>query len=182
MAVIAFPPVILAPLSGALSDKIGNRIPMIIATVCYSASLFFTSRLSIDSSTTQIILILLLFGAAMGIFQAPNQSAIIGAAPRSNLATSLGIANTIKSFGGAVGMAIAGTLYAQQYNLKLNELAQETVSVGMAERLASVESFRYVILLAAVISVIAFMASFWTGTRRKQTANIRELDIENQSI
>lgn len=163
MALIAVPPLILSPLSGWLSDRIGNRIPMVVATIFFTAALFFASRLDIASSIRDASLILLLFGVGMGIFMAPNQSAVIGAAPRTNLATSLGVSNTMRLLGSSVGMAVAGTLYAQQQLVYTAELTAGGTAPELVERLSVIESFQYVIFLAAIVSFVSILTAASIG-------------------
>jgi predicted MFS family arabinose efflux permease len=84
---------------------------LIIATILFTLALFLGSRLDLETQAFHIALVLLLFGAGMGAFNPPNQSAMIGATPRSSLATTLGVANTLRLLGSATGTAIGGTLY-----------------------------------------------------------------------
>jgi EmrB/QacA subfamily drug resistance transporter len=164
MALIAIPSVILSPLSGWISDRIGNRIPMVFATVCFSVALFLFSRMSIDSTMLHICLILVIFGVGMGVFMAPNQSAVISAAPRRNLATALGVANAMRLLGASIGTALGGTLYAYRQVASQAEMTEEGVfSPAMIEQLSSIESFRYVILLAAFLSITAIVTSALVG-------------------
>ena len=116
-----------------------------------------------DGSVLDVGLIMALFGLGMGMFMAPNQSAIIGTVSRRNLATALGVANTMRLLGGAAGTAIAGTLYAHQKSLREVEIAAPGIAADMVERLATIESFQYVILLAAVVSFASIITSFFIG-------------------
>ena len=164
MALIAIPSVILSPLSGWISDKIGNRIPMVFSTVCFSFALFLFSRMSIDSTILHICLVGIIFGTGMGVFMAPNQSAVISAAPRRNLATALGVANAMRLLGASIGTALGGTLYAYRQIDHQAELAEEGVfSPAVIEQLSAIESFRYVILLAAFLSITAIITSALVG-------------------
>ena len=108
-------------------------------------------------------LILALFGIGMGVFMAPNQSAIISTVPRRHLATAMGVANTMRLLGGSTGLAIAGTLYARQQTASAAELTLQGIAPDMVERLAVIESFQYVIFLAAIISFISIVTSFFIG-------------------
>jgi EmrB/QacA subfamily drug resistance transporter len=164
MALIAIPSVILSPLSGWISDRIGNRIPMVFATVCFSFALFLFSRMSIDSTMLHICLVGVIFGVGMGIFMAPNQSAVISAAPRRNLATALGIANAMRLLGASIGTALGGTLYAYRQMAHQAVLTEEGVfSTAVIEQLSAIESFRYVILLAAFLSIASIVTAALVG-------------------
>ena len=165
MALMAVPPLLFSPLSGWLSDKIGNRILMVVATICFTLSLYLASRLNIESTIIHVALVLMLFGTGFGIFQAPNQSAIIGAAPRASLATSMGVANTMRMLGSATGMAIAGTLYAQQQAARLSDLIDQGLAGELTERLSVVGAFQNVIFLAAMVGIVSILTSFFTGNR-----------------
>jgi len=163
LALIAVPPMILSPLSGWLSDKIGNRVPMVIATTFFTIALFLSSRLTIESSVLDVALILGLFGLGMGVFMAPNQSAFISTVSRRHLATALGVANTMRLLGGATGMAVGGTLYAYQQSSRATELSLQGILPDLVDKLSVTESFQYVILLAAIISFISIITSFFIG-------------------
>jgi len=165
MAIIAVPPLILGPISGWISEKVGNRILMIIAMSLMSISLFMASRLDIESSVPAISMIMLLFGCGMGIFMAPNQSAIVGAAPRKNLATAMGVANTMRLLGAAIGTAGAGTLYAAQHLTNRTILAERGVDPALIGRLAVVESFQFILILATVLGFTSILTSIFTGDR-----------------
>ena len=157
---------IISPLSGWISDKIGNRIPMIIATSCFTVALFFGTRLNIDTTVLHVAMVLGLFGVGMGMFMAPNQSAIIGTVPRRHLATAMGVANTMRLLGGSTGLAIAGTLFAVEQAKHTAELALQDIPPDMVERLSVIESFQYVITLAAIISFASIVTSFFIGRSR----------------
>jgi EmrB/QacA subfamily drug resistance transporter len=165
-ALIAIPPVFLSPISGWLSDKIGNRPLMIIGTLCFASALFGCARFGLDSSTLQIALTLLLFGCGMGLFTAPDQSAIVGAVPRKYLSSAVGVATTIRLLGASVGATVVGTLYAARFVISRTRLYAQGVDVDLLERLAVVESYRYVLLFAACISVLPILASIATGGRK----------------
>jgi EmrB/QacA subfamily drug resistance transporter len=172
MALIAVPPVIISPISGWFSDKIGNRIPMVVATSCFTAALFFGNRMNIETSVLDVALVMTLFGLGMGMFMAPNQSAIIATVPRRNLATAMGVANTMRLLGSATGTAIAGTLYAHQQSVKAAELALQDIAPHIVERLSVIESFQYVILLAAIISFVSIVTASLIGKQKKSSISI----------
>jgi EmrB/QacA subfamily drug resistance transporter len=161
MAIIAIPPVIISPLSGWISDKVGHRLPMVTATVCFTAALFLASRLNLDTTVLHIVLVMGLFGIGMGMFMAPNQSAIISTVSRRHLATAMGVANTVRLLGGAAGMALGGTLYAVKQAERAAVLALQDVPPDMVVRLSVAESFEFGILLAAFICTISIVTALF---------------------
>jgi EmrB/QacA subfamily drug resistance transporter len=163
MALIAVPPVIVGPVSGWFSDKAGPRLPMVTAMCIMTVSLFLASRLNIDSGVFNIGAVLLMFGVSMGLFMAPNQSAIVGAVLRKNLATAMGVANTMRLLGASIGTAAVGTLFASQQIIQKSRLYEQGIEQIMINRLAVVNSFQFVLLLAAILCFIAVITSLFTG-------------------
>jgi MFS family permease len=104
----------------------------------------------------------------MGMFMAPNQSAIIGTVSRRHLATAMGIANTIRLLGGASGMALGGTLYAMKQAERAAALAMQDIPPDMVKTLSVTESFRYCILLAAIICTVSIVTALFTGKTQEE--------------
>jgi len=75
----------------------------------------------------------------------------------------MGVANTMRLLGGAIGTAVAGTLYAHQELINQTKLAGHDIAPDMVERLSAAESFQYVILLAAFISVASIVTAVLVG-------------------
>ena len=53
-----------------------------------------------------------LIGIGMGLFTPPNNSSVMGSAPREHLGTAGGVLNMARSLGMSMGSAVAATLYA----------------------------------------------------------------------
>jgi EmrB/QacA subfamily drug resistance transporter len=172
MAIMAVPPVILSPVSGWISDKIGSWIPMIAGCICFSLALFLASRLGLGSTITQIALVMLLFGVGMGVLMPPAQSAVVGSAPREEMASAMGVSNTMRLMGSAIGTAMAGSLYAYQLDINRAGTAVQTGASGTIEQTAVVGSFQFVMLLAALISTISIVTAVLTGQTKKAPAEL----------
>jgi MFS family permease len=163
MSIIAIPPVFISPVAGWISDKIGNRIPMVVSMCFFTAALFLASRLNTESNLVHVSIVMIVFGVGMGMFMAPNQSAVINAAPRRKMATSLGVANTMRLLGQSVGAAFAGALYASQQEISRMQLTSQGTAAGLVEQLSITRGFQYVIFLAAFVSASAIVTSALIG-------------------
>ena len=176
MALIAIPSVIISPISGWLSDKIGYRLPMVFGTLTFSVALFLLSRIDTDASIRHIALVFMVFGCGMGIFNAPNQSAIVGAVPRQYLATAMGVANTTRLLAATIGTALIGTLYSGRHLFFKTKLANMGLDPYFIEQTAAVKGFQFVLLFAAGMSLLAVLASLATG-KVKQPAVTAVSDV-----
>lgn len=102
---------IIAPISGTLSDRIGTRMPSAFGMAILSAGLFFLSRLSGQSSIKTMMVALAIVGLGTGAFISPNNSALMGSAPRSRQGIAAGILATARNFGMVLGVGIAGAIF-----------------------------------------------------------------------
>ena len=102
---------IIAPISGTLSDKIGTRIPAIIGMAILSGGLYALSRLTAVSNILAMMGALAIVGLGTGAFISPNNSALMGSAPKSRQGIAAGILATARNFGMVLGVGIAGAIY-----------------------------------------------------------------------
>lgn len=103
---------ITSPVSGALSDKISGRK---ITTVGLGIMLLgFLSASTLGSDTTPMGYALRIFGlgAGIGIFISPNNSAIMGTAPRNQIGVVSGMMALSRTLGQTVGVAVIGAVWA----------------------------------------------------------------------
>jgi len=102
---------IVAPISGSLSDRIGTRIPSVVGMLVLTMGIFLMSRLGPASSIFQIGLTLAIVGFGTGTFISPNNSAIMGAAPRERQGIAAGLLATARSTGMVLGVGLAGAIF-----------------------------------------------------------------------
>jgi len=103
---------VIAPISGTLSDRIGTRLPTVFGMAVLSAGLFFLSRLDAQSEIKTIMMALAIVGLGTGAFISPNNSSLMGSAPKSRQGIAAGILATARNFGMVLGVGIAGAIFA----------------------------------------------------------------------
>ena len=103
---------ISAPLSGTLSDKIGSRLLGTLGMVILALGVFLLSRLGAMSSYADIVLALAIVGLGTGIFSSPNNSALMGAAPRHQQGIAASVLATARNGGMVLGVGLAGATFA----------------------------------------------------------------------
>lgn len=105
---------VVGPLSGAASDRIGSRGLAIVGMCLCAAGLFLLSRLDAASSSWDVVWRLAVMGTGAGMFQSPNNSAIMGSVPPFRLGIASGILTAMRTVGMVLGIAIVGAVL---YNL-----------------------------------------------------------------
>jgi EmrB/QacA subfamily drug resistance transporter len=101
---------IAAPISGSISDKIGSRIPATLGMGVLTFGIFLLSHLGANSSFVQILGSLAVVGTGTGIFISPNNSALLGSAPRERQGIASGIQQTSRNIGTVLGVGLSGAI------------------------------------------------------------------------
>jgi len=104
---------IVAPFSGSMSDRIGSR-PVTVAGLAFMTLSYVLGSFvfGIDTAIVAFILIGAILGIGVGIFQSPNNSAVLGAVPHSRLGITSGMLSINRITGSITGIAVLGTIWA----------------------------------------------------------------------
>jgi MFS family permease len=157
---------ILAPLSGALSDRIGPRLPATLGAAVMTAGLFLLTRIHLGSSPWDLVWRLVVLGVGQGMFFSPNSSAILGSVPRSRLGTASATLAQMRINGQALGIAAAGAVVATRLPIHLADLIGQ-LPADLAQREALAFAIRDAFYVAAALSVIAIVTSFLRGPQER---------------
>lgn len=167
LAVTSLIMLVIAPLSGWLSDKIGPRLLCTGGITLMSLALFLFSRLNIESSSTHIALALAVLGIGMGAFQSPNSSSIMGAVPKDRLGTASAMMSTIRQTGISAGMAIAGVIFTSRQLFYATQLSHDDPL--WLQRLSIIGGFRDTMLIAAIACGIGILTSLARGKQETKS-------------
>jgi MFS family permease len=166
MALVAAPLLVLSPVSGRLSDKMGTAVLCTIGMVLATMGLFLLSRPIADPSYAAIAIGVALVGVGTAIFLAPNNSAIVGSVPKEMLALASGVAITTRQVGSSSGIAIAGALYGSYQSYHIIQLTAKGMEIAAARRSASVAGFAEAVLIGAILSSVGIVTSLVRKQRR----------------
>lgn len=154
---------VVAPFSGFLSDRIGTRLLACFGAAICALALFLMSQLPPSASSLDVIWRLAIFGLGTGIFQSPNNSAVMGSAPRPQLGIASGILATVRNMGMVFGIATGGAVL---YALVSPAVLQQPSLVGK-EAAEFLFGLRYAYLAGAILSGMAAIASLITVRHAK---------------
>ncbi len=105
-----------APIAGLISDRIGTRLPALLGMVFLTIGLFLLSRISVDTPIQDLAIRLGIAGFGIGCFISPNNSALLGSAPKTHLGIASGILATSRNFGMVLGVGLSGAIFATILN------------------------------------------------------------------
>ncbi|MBY0470001.1 MFS transporter [bacterium] len=149
MTAIPFTIFVIAPISGILSDRFGSMELSIAGAAVGAIGLFimagiFGMGMHEEISRVGIILALCSIGLATGLFQSPNNNAIMGAVPANKLGVASALIATVRNLGMVTGTGLATAIFAWRIRLKYS----------------FVDSLHFTFYVAGIISVGATIASF----------------------
>jgi EmrB/QacA subfamily drug resistance transporter len=103
---------VIAPLSGKVSDLLGSRGIATSGLLVIMAGLFMISRVTETTSVEQVILRLMVFAAGFGMFIAPNNNSVMSSVPADKRGVAGGLLGMFRYLGQTAGIAFAGTMFA----------------------------------------------------------------------
>ena len=103
---------LVGPISGALADRFGTRWLAAIGMVILCCGLCALATLDRGSSKPEIIARVLLAGLGQALFQSPNNSALMGAAPKQQQGLASGMLATGRVVGQSLSVALSGAIFA----------------------------------------------------------------------
>lgn len=174
LAYLPFPlaTIVIAPVSGSFSDRHDSRILSSAGMGVMALGLFLVSFARADTSRWYVVLALVLTGIGSGMFQSPNNSAVMGSAPAEQRGAASGTLAMMRNVGMVLGVAAGGALFGV-YSLRTKEVLSSSGLTGEALKLASFSGgFRPTFLAAAGFAVLAMVASFVKGKVRRADASV----------
>lgn len=154
----------LAPIAGALSDRLGNRVLCTVGMlIAFCGFLLLIVQLGADKPNLAIItLSLLIVGVGEGVFIAPNNNAIMGSATTSESGQTSSLMNLTRNVGTSIGIAMSASLLSWQLCLVTGG-SSSTFDVSEVDLTSAI---RTVLMVLAALSLLAAVLS-WVRPARK---------------
>ena len=158
---------IMAPIAGALSDRLGSRLLCTIGCATVALAQFFLASLHSDASLVRIMFPLVIWGVGWAFFNAPNQSSILGAVSAEKIGAAAGMIATTARAGGAMGVALSATLFGQI----VSAAGLSSAQIGEAEHWRAapaifMDAFSTTIYVLNAFTALAIIFSAIRGQRR----------------
>jgi EmrB/QacA subfamily drug resistance transporter len=145
--------VLLAPLAGRLSDRIGSRWLMGGGLVFVSVSLVIFSTLNTVSSFWNILPAMIVGGMGMAFAMTPTAAAAMGSVPVDKAGVGSAVLNSMRQVGGALGIALMGAIVAASIHVPVTDpRARDQFMNG----------FREAVLVAAAIALAGAVVAVLT--------------------
>lgn len=163
-----FTMMIVAPISGTLSDRMDSRYISSAGMAIIAAGMWLLSYLKADSPYLFLIAGLTVVGLGIGLFQTPNNSAIMGSVPDSKRGVASGMLATMRNIGMVLGVAISGALFTSSHNWLKNMWKAKGLSGLKLEETAFTGALHITYLVGAIFAFMAMITSLIKGSTRNR--------------
>ncbi len=112
--------IIMGPLAGRLTDRVGARPLMTLGLVIIAGAMFIQSRLTVHTGYGLLLPGFVLMGMGMGLVMSPMSTAAMNAVDRTKAGAASGVLSMSRMVGGTFGVAIMGALVTTIGGSKIN--------------------------------------------------------------
>ena len=103
------------PISAKLAAKLGTKVVVAAGLTLVAVGLSIVTQFAVDSTYGIVAAHLLVLGFGMGMAMAPATESVMGSLPVEKASVGSAVNDTTRTTGGALGVAILGSLLASQY-------------------------------------------------------------------
>ncbi len=139
--------ILVAPVAGKTSDRIGSRGLMTAGMVLIAVQLILFSRLTEDASFWNLFPALMIGGIGMSLTMTPSAAAATRSVPVDKAGVGSAVLNSARQVGGTMGIALMGAIMAAEAG-------------GERTSDAFMRGFENALLVAAGIAVVGAIVAF----------------------
>jgi EmrB/QacA subfamily drug resistance transporter len=112
----------VSPVSPVLAKRLGNRLVIPAGMALMGGGLLDLSTASVHTAYPPLAVAVAIMGAGMGLVMAPASTTIMTTVPAHQAGAGSAINDTIREVGGALGVAVVGSLSAAVYRSRLGSV------------------------------------------------------------
>jgi hypothetical protein len=143
---------------------------LVALLIGYSA----VSTLGTHTTLLGYLLRFLPIGIGMGLFQSPNNSAIMGAAPRERLGVASSLLSITRTLGQTVGVAALGAVWASRVEYYAGIAAQgDRTAAPIAAQVAALQD---TVLVIVAMVILALLLSVWGLLQERHVRDVAVLE------
>jgi EmrB/QacA subfamily drug resistance transporter len=139
--------ILVAPLAGKTSDRIGSRGLMTAGMILIAVQLVLFSRLTVDSTFWNLLPAFIIGGVGMALTMTPSAAAATRSVPVEKSGVGAAVLNSARQVGGTMGVALMGAIVAERAG-------------GERTPEAFMRGFETALLVAAAIAVLGAVVAY----------------------
>ncbi len=128
---------VMSPLSPVLARRIGARALIPIGMTLMGLGLLDLSTAGVHTTYPPLAVAVAIMGAGMGLVMAPASTTIMASVPSHQAGAGSAINDTIREVGGALGIAVIGSIAAGAYSARLGSALTAAHAPGSVAQVAT---------------------------------------------
>ncbi|OWA33308.1 MFS transporter [Saccharibacillus sp. O16] len=169
--------VVVAPLSGAMSDRFGSEWLTFIGLLLMVGAQAGLSSLHEGSTLPVVGSFIALLGLGGGMFQSPNNSLVMSTVPRPRLGVAGSVNSLIRNLGMVVGIAVATTTL---FGVMSQEAGQRVTGLIPDRPDIFITGMHVVFTVSASICVVGALLTGWRLFTRKRRQGGEPIDKDRK--
>jgi predicted MFS family arabinose efflux permease len=139
--------ILIAPIAGRTSDRIGSRGLMTAGMILIAVQLLYFSRLGLDATFWDLLPAFLVGGVGMSLTMTPSAAAATRSVSVDKAGVGSAVLNASRQIGGSLGIALIGAIMVLE-------------AAGERTPQAFVEGLQTALLVAAAIAAVGAVVAF----------------------
>ena len=138
VAPIALVLIVVSPITGRLVNRVGNKVLVTLGMSVVASGLWFMSTATIATGYGHVLLSIMVLGTGMALAMTPATESIMGSLPLAKAGVGSAMNDTTRQIGGALGVAILGSVFASAYTAALRPVLSGLPAPTTQQALSSV--------------------------------------------
>jgi len=155
--------ILIGPVSGWISDRVGTKMLTTAGLVITAAALIMLTNISENLDYHIFLIGLILAGLGVGIFRSPNASSVMGSVPSDKRGVAAGVRSTIINTSTALSIPLSIAIISS--TIPLNELSEiingESHNMASTMSIGLIQGIRNSLLASAFLNIIAAVISYF---------------------
>jgi EmrB/QacA subfamily drug resistance transporter len=117
---------VVAPIAGRLTDRIGARIPIVAGLAIVAVSLYMQAQITDTSGFSSLLVPFILMGLGIGLTMSPMSTAAMNAVEVAKSGLASGLLSMSRMVGGTFGVAVLGAIFQANSSSSLDSALAKT--------------------------------------------------------
>lgn len=112
-------------LSAKVTQRLGTKRTVALGILIAASGMFYMSGFAVDTPYSEIVIGLVILAGGMGLAVSPATDSIMGSVPQNKAGVGSAMNDTTRELGGALGVAILGTIMNSRYLTDIDTIREQ---------------------------------------------------------
>ena len=159
---------IVSPISGALSDKMSSEILTFIGLIVFTIAQLLFIFIGQDTKIYHLIMITVIMGIGIALFQSPNNSIIMSSVKQNKLGVAGSLNSLARNLGMIIGIALSTTIL---YSAMSHKIGYKVITYIDNKPMIFVYGMHVAFMVSFILCVVACIISAYRLFEKNKKVN-----------